>query len=248
MHLTSELIASFNPAQPNFSPTEIYNENWLVKIALHQASGITDTAFPLSFLPCSTWFSEGLLPTAFKPRFRGDSLGESRTHADGVIGHIRIGERGKADLELSTNAKQFTVVEAKMNAPLSPGISHARYYDQAARTVACMAEVMARARVQPNSLNILDFILLAPEENISQGKFDNELNEASVKEKVERRVSAYEGQLDDWYTYRFLPTLNKIRLYPLSWEKALEWISNNKPYVADDLNEYYNLCLRYNKR
>jgi hypothetical protein len=30
----------------------------------------------------------------------GDPLAETRTNADGVIGHILVGEKGKADLEL----------------------------------------------------------------------------------------------------------------------------------------------------
>ena len=150
MDLLSELISSFDPANPHFRPTELYNESWLMKLVFAQASSIPDELFPLGYLPGSTWFSEGLLPTAFKALYQGDPLSEARTHADGVIGHIRIGAKGKADLELEPDAVQFTVVEAKVGSPLSKGTSNAKYFDQAARNVACMAEVIARAGEEPS--------------------------------------------------------------------------------------------------
>jgi len=175
MELLTELISSFNPSYPNYRPTEIYNESWLIKLVLHQASLIDDQDYLLSFLPKSTWFSESLLPTAFKERYKGDPLSESRTNADGVIGQIKIGQKAKADLDLAEKASQFTVVEAKVGSPLSPGVSHARYYDQAARNVACMAEVMARASVKPASLVSLSFVVLAPQYSIDKGTFANEI-------------------------------------------------------------------------
>ena len=245
MHLISELISSFDPANPNFRPTEIYNENWLVKIVMQLASFINDTDYVLGFLPNSTWYSEGLLSTAFKPRYRGDPFGESRTHADCVIGHIRIGYKAKADLELAENAQQFTVVEAKLGSPLSPGVKNAKYFDQAARNVACMAEVMVRADTHPASIKRLDFIVLAPQKSIAKGTFAAEMTKACIREKVKRRVKAYEGQLDSWYKHHFEPTLDKIRLHSLSWDSALEWISGYKSAVADQLNKYYAQCLRF---
>ncbi len=55
----------------------------------------------------ATWISEALLPSSFLPRFRSDLLAESRTHADGIIGHIAIGKHGKADVELLANDAHF---------------------------------------------------------------------------------------------------------------------------------------------
>ena len=66
-----------------------------MKLVIHQASTIKDNEFPLNFHARSTWFSEALLPTAFKARFQGDPLAETRTNADGVIGHFLIGEKAK---------------------------------------------------------------------------------------------------------------------------------------------------------
>ena len=245
MDLISRLISSFNPTEPNFRPTELYNESWLIKIVLHQASEIEDQDFILSFLPNSTWFSEGLLPTAFKERYRGDKLSESRTNADGVIGHIKIGQKAKADLDLDENASQFTVVEAKVGAPLSKRTSNAKYFDQAARNVACMAEVMARADVDPASLKRLEFIVLAPQYSIDKGTFAKEISLESIQSKVKKRVNAYEGELDDWYSNYFEPILKHINIISLSWESALGWISKNKPKLDEELHSFYDLCLKF---
>ena len=58
--------------------------------------------YPLSPLPEARWFSEAWLASAFLPRFRGDRLAESRTHADAVVGHFTIGNPGRAGPGSST--------------------------------------------------------------------------------------------------------------------------------------------------
>ena len=246
MRILTELISSFDAENPNFRPTEIYNENWLVKLIMWQASTIFNRDFPLGFLPGSTWFSEPLLPTAFKARFRGDKLSESRTNADGVIGHFLIGERGKADFDLKPTADQFTVIEAKIGAPLSKGTNNASYFDQAARYIACMAEVIKQAKVHPASISRIDFIVLAPVESIVEGKFRKQMERDSIRSKVKRRVSEYDGALNDWYHDHFEPTLDCIRLASLSWEETIQWIGKEKADVADTLSDFYSRCLEFN--
>lgn len=200
----------------------------------------------MSFLPYSTWFSEALLPTAFKARFSGDPLAESRTNADVVIGHFVIGKRGKADIELKEKPSQFTVVEAKIAAPLSKGTSNAKYFDQAARNVACMAEVIVRTGVSPSSFSRLDFNVLAPMHSIEQGTFSEEMEKCSIRSKVKRRVSEYGGELDTWYKNHFIPILDRMELHSISWEDAIEWIGSEKDIAAKELSDFYNRCLEFN--
>jgi hypothetical protein len=128
-----------------FPPTLLYNEGWFLRLVLDWFSRHDVQGHPLSFGAGARWFSEALLPSAFLARHRGDRLAESWTHADGVVGHFLIGEGGKALLRLAPEAGQLLVLEAKLFRGLSPGVTKARYYDQAARTVACMAEVLRRA-------------------------------------------------------------------------------------------------------
>ena len=75
--------------------------------------------YPLSPLPGARWFSEAWLPSAFQARFRGDPLAESRTHADAVLGHFAIGDPGTSGLALAPDARQFSLLEAKLTNRLS---------------------------------------------------------------------------------------------------------------------------------
>ncbi|NQS92039.1 MAG: hypothetical protein HQ574_06475 [Chloroflexi bacterium] len=245
MSILTDLLSAYDPESPNFRPTEIYNESWLVKLIMSHASSIPTEDHPLSFLPGSSWYSEALLPTVFKAREQGDPLAESRTNADGVIGHFRIGQKAKADFELLENAKQFTVVEAKIGSPLSKGTTNAAYFDQAARNVACMTETLAQAGIKPSSLDQLDFIVLAPYYSIEKGTFSSELDPNSIQEKVKKRVDAYDGELNNWYFDHFIPTLKRINIQSLAWETALEWIGHFKPDITDQLIAFYDMCLIY---
>lgn len=245
MDLLSKLISSFDSASPNFRPTELYNESWLIKLVLRQASKLPVSEFPLGFLADSDWFSEALLPSAFQARFRGDPLSESRTNADGVVGHFTIGEQAKADLQLRENSAQFTVLEAKVGSPLSAGVSNAKYFDQAARNVACMAEVVARSDLHPSDFERLDFVVLAPRHSIDKGTFAEEMSPSSIRSKVEQRVSAYKGQLDRWYEDQFMPLMGQVRLHSVSWEESIDWIGRERPEEASALADFYRLCLEF---
>ena len=182
----TELIARFNPNEPHFRPTELFNEGWLLRLVLNAASDIPFDGFPISFMPDSDWFSEALLPTAFRARSRTDSLAESRTNADGVIGHFKIGSVGKADLLLSSAASQFVVVEAKIRSPLSSGTSNVPGFDQAARSVACIAEVLREANRAPGDSIRLAFVVLAPASELPS--LTPLLQRDSIRSKVDDRV------------------------------------------------------------
>ena len=156
------LISNIDFENPDFPPTILFNEGWLLRLIVDwfSKSGILD--HPLSFPDDGHWFSEARLPSAFLPRFRGDPLAESHTNADGVIGHFTIGTTGKTDLELTPKSTHFVVLEAKLYSGLSKGVTNAKYYDQAARSVATIAEILSRANRKPTSLSYVGFFVLAP--------------------------------------------------------------------------------------
>ena len=140
-------------ADHKFPPTDLFNENWMLRIILDwfTANGNTESLIPV--LPKSKWYSEALLASAFLSQYRGDPLGEKHTHADGAIGHFTIGGSGKGDLVLLPAAEQLIIIEAKMFSPLSSGVTNAKYYDQAARTVGCMAEVLRLSNRHPADMD-----------------------------------------------------------------------------------------------
>lgn len=234
-----------------FPATELYREGWLLRIVLDWFSthGVLDHA--LSFSKGARWFCEAQLPSAFLPRRRKDPLGESRTHTDGIIGHFMVGQTGRTDLSLLQNASQFIVVEAKLYSRLSSGVTHARYYDQAARTVACMSETLKKARLSPAKLATLGFYVLAPQEQIDKGVFRQEMCRRSLQAKVEKRVGEYKGArdgwYDDWYDRWFQPIWEKMKIGCLSWEDLLQKIAEYDPGSANEIREFYEKCLAFNR-
>ena len=182
-----DFLPYINQETPNFPPTILYNEGWLLRLAVDwfSNSGISD--HPLSFPKDGRWFSEARLPSAFLPRFRGDPLAESHTNADGVIGHFTIGSTAKTDLSLNPDASHLVVLEAKLYSGLSKGVTNATYFDQASRTVACIAEVLRQVDYMPATFTNLSYYILAPAEQIKARTFTRYLDKSSINDKVERK-------------------------------------------------------------
>lgn len=246
MQALRTLLDKFNPEQPAFPPTLLFNEGGLLRILLDWFSTHLVPDHPLNFTADATWFSEALLPSAFLPRHRGDPLGETHTHADGVIGQIAVGGEGKADLALVPNATQFVVLEAKISSPLSSGTSNAPDYDQAARNVACMAEVLHRAERSPWDMDRMGFYVLAPEEQIKSGIFEKQMQRESIREKVEKRVSAYDGEKDEWFEAWFTPLIGLVDLGVFSWEAIIDQIGKIDSEVFTAIQDFFALCLQFN--
>lgn len=242
-----KLLESCTTEAPSFPPTLIYNEGWLLRLVLDWFFTHSVPNNPLEFRSNAMWFSEALLPSAFLARFRGDPLAESWTHADGVIGHFMIGKDRKTDLSLLEDAKQLVILEAKMYSGLSSGVSNAKYYDQAARNVACVAEVLHRAMAFPRSLSDIGFYVLAPLSQIEKGVFTKAINRESIKNKVEKRVRDYSGTKDQWYSDWFLPTFQQIEIKDISWEEIIETIRDQEPETANSLESFYELCIKFNR-
>lgn len=202
----------------------------------------------LQFLPNTSWYSEALLPSAFLARQRGDKLAESWTHADGVIGHFQIGENGSGDLSLRNEPSQLIVTEAKIFSKLSAGVTNARYYDQAARNVACIAEVLRRASTPASNFESIGFYVIAPESRINDGIFSQHIGKDAIRDVVERRVSEYEeAQKEQWFAEWFLPTLDAANVRCMSWEELLDVIEVNDPSEVLELRKFYANCLKFNQ-
>ncbi len=232
-----------------FPPTTLYNEGWLLRLVIDWFSRRLGKSHSLAFSPGALWYSEALLPSRFLARHRGDPLAESRTHADGVLGHFTIGEFGVSDLRLDADANQFLITEAKLFSQLSPRVSKVRYFDQAARNVACLAEAVSIAGAQPDQFTSLGFVVLAPREQIDAGVFEQDTNKDSIREKVRRRVNEYNDEVQfEWFANRFLPAWDKARVECISWEEIIEHIKAEDSRSGDELSGFYAQCLRFNRR
>jgi len=248
MERITEMLELTHTAERRFPPTDLYNEGWMLRLVLDWFSRNTDVDFDLQFFLDSRWYSEALLPSAFLARNRGDKLAESWTHADGVIGQFSIGGNGAGDLKLLSDSRQFLVTEAKMFSKLSTGVTNAKYYNQAARNVACIAEVVSRAGISPNSFEKIGFFLIAPESRIEEGVFSANMDRDEIRSTVQRRVSEYEShEKETWFSNSFLPILDVISLREISWEEIVQLISQNDSVAGKEYSEFYSKCLEYNQ-
>jgi len=241
----TELLARCGEPGSVMPPTELYNEGWMLRLVLDYLDRHREVDHPMSPLPGARWYSEALLPSRFKPRHRGDRLAESFTHADGVIGQFDIapGERGAASL--CADAVQFVVCEAKLGSGLSLGTTNAASFDQAARNVACMANMIGEKHVSVTQLTRLGFYVIAPEAQIEARAFRTLVTEESVRTKVAARVAQYEdADMDAWYRTVFEPVLGAINLQLMSWESVLDQLPSGPEVTA--LREFYSQCLRFN--
>jgi len=229
-------------------PTELFNEGWLLRLALDWFSKHPEVQSPLRVPTGSHWYSEALLPTQFGSRKGGIALGESHTHADGAIGRFTIGGTGAGDLVLAGNATHFVIVEAKLNSKLSAGVTNAPNFDQAARNVACMARVMCEADVRPEQISRLGFVVVAPASQIDRGYFASELTKESLQAKVASRAAAYEEAAQTtWVEEWFLPVLDAMEVDAVSWETVLATIEAHDDSADHWFAEFYDCCLHYSR-
>ena len=170
------------------------------------------------------------------------------THADGVIGNYKIGEKGAGDLSLASDAEHLVVLEAKMFSKLSSGVTHARYYNQASRTVACMAEALRRANRKPALLDRLNFFVMAPQQQIDSGVFKRQMTHESILEIVRRRIDEYDESREDWFKEWFLPTMEQLTIGVMSWEELLRYVKGLDLKSGEKLNEFYERCLKFNNK
>jgi hypothetical protein len=241
-----KLIDSVESEPANFPPTLIYNEGWLLRLVLDWYSRNKFSDNPLLFQPGATWFSEGLLPTPFRPRYRGDTRAEARTHADGILGHFTVGGNFKADAKLLPDATQLIVVEAKIYSPLSVGTRNAPNFGQAARNVACITELLYRANRPPSLMTSLAFFVVAPDAQIKTGIFTQKLNSDAISKAVQARARFFSNELGNWVDKWFFPTLGKINIEALSWESLIGDIQAIDPQTYSSISEFYDRCLVHN--
>jgi hypothetical protein len=249
------MLENCSTQKTNLPPTILYNEGWMLRLILDWFANHIDCDHELAFSPNCIWYSEALLPSAFLPAYRGDKLAESWTHADGAIGHFDIGKNNTGELSLKSDAAHLVIVEAKMFSKLSSGVTHARYYNQAARNVACIAEVLKRANRKPEHFSHLGFYVIAPEERLvplNEPTFKEYTTENSIMNTVRQRVEEYKttryySEKQEWFDDWFTPVLQKIKVDMIRWEDVISFIRERTPDDGDELDKFYNLCIKYNR-
>ncbi len=231
-----------------FPATLLFEEGWMLRLVLDWFAENRSVDHPLAFDASARWFSEAILPSTFLRRCRGDPHGEGYTHADGAIGHFQFGSTSQAKLSLNADSTMLKVTEAKMFSALSHRTTRAPGYNQAARNVACLAETIRLAGLDPAAMTDIGFFVLAPEKQIERGVFQGAMNKQSIESVVRHRVETYDGPKMDWFETSFLPVLRRAQVDCLSWESLVDLVDEHDPGFGADLSVYYQSCLRYNQQ
>ena len=247
-HIT-QILSKADTKETHVPPTLLYNEGWMLRLVLNFFATHDMPNHPLSFHGRNNWHSEALLPTQFYARDRSDKLAESWTHADGVYGDFMIGDSAKGDLKLLHDPKVFVVTEAKMFSKLTPHVTNANYYNQAARNVACIAEVLNRANIEPKSFQKLGFYVLVPKEKYDkEPSFNMFVSRDHIKEIVLKRVTEYSSQEKvSWYCEKFLPVIEKMDIDVIHWEDIICEILKIDILYGKELQGFYEKCIVYNR-
>jgi hypothetical protein len=243
-----EVFRSAASDHPRINPTELYCEGWLLRLVLSALEhGIRCLPFVLE--PQSRWFAEPRLYSAFRGRYRSDSLKETHTKADAVVGHFHFG-RTKSGLHLTPSATQFVVLEAKMYSKLSGRTKNAENFDQASRYIGCMAEVLKRASRPLSTYHSLGFYVIAPQSKIDQGVFTQNITPQSIQNQLLSRIEGYEPDAQptyhQWFKTWVLPLLERCQIACISWEQILRVIRERDGEYGALLDEFYANCLRFN--
>ncbi len=143
--------------------------------------------------------------------------------------------------------RQLVVIEGKLFNRLSSGVKNAPYFDQAARTVACIAEILRRAGREPGAMDDLAFLIIAPQARVDDGIFAGDTTLDAIRRKVRRRTEEYNGERDGWFHEWFEPTLRRIDVRCMSWEDVIDVIAFHNPMAGQFIDSFYGKCLRFNR-
>jgi hypothetical protein len=239
-----------NVETTSIPPTLLYNEGWMLRLVLDWFSKNPKIDHPLSFGADCKWYSEALLPSPFLNNPVGAKINEKHTHADGVVGKFNIGSgSNKGDLSLTSSCDFFYVVEAKMYSPLSKGITNAPTYNQAARYVACIADLLVKARLTNTTFQKLAFYVIMPKSKAMIIDTSKILKQENLIKTIQNRINQFEkyplnqefksltwlmNNLDDFVK-------SKIEVDLFSWEEILDFIKDT------ELGMFYKKCEIYNK-
>jgi hypothetical protein len=247
----NKLLDFFNYSKKFTHPTEFYNEGWLTRLLIFSITDFGLKEHPLYIQDNSKYFSESLLYTPFLARSRKDSLAESFTHADSAIGEFNIGnDKNKGSLILTGN--KLKIFEAKINSGFSKDVTNAKFYNQSARYVACITEIIDRANKisQLDSLSIGFYLILPKEQYEKKKTFKEFLDKINIYETVQKRVEQYHNEDDYeqrllWLTTTFKNVLDKITIKPIFYENVISELEGYQ--FHNEINDYYEKCKDYNK-
>jgi len=255
--------------------SEVYNETWMLRMTLaflHDYSGdfrcadekTTKALVTTRDLVRRRWISEGGLHPVFER--------EGPTWTDAIIGDVVAGKeigckKHKRDVDIKMQGDDYVgiaVIEAKIGSAPDEGVKHSADYNQVARNIACLAQLVVKQ--EPKLLEdkySCSFILLGPKDECKSWKGSENYKQLitgawKIIEKQTHGRLVEKGKKKLWNDGRlrrkvdmseegiFKKIVNKIVLHPhvISWDDI---ITATQPR-SKDLDNFYQKVLNEARR
>ncbi|MFC1784974.1 hypothetical protein ACFL0J_05030 [Candidatus Neomarinimicrobiota bacterium] len=249
MNGLNEIIKSINEGNtPNLNPTKIYEEGWMIRLLVYYSIinkiAINTTTnnnidYTIDFAKKINWCSEAVISSPFA---KAPKKKEHNTHADMALGDFKVEFENDAKIILDKEPKFFGILEAKIKSNLSKNVKNADDYNQASRTLACIANL-----THEHEECEIFFGLVAPREKIKTLK--EQISNKTIKRQVESRFNPYKNTFKEEQNMdRILEKIGKAKIFSYSfeeWLKLLEGKIDNKE--SDELISFYGKTLCWNK-
>lgn len=233
----------------NIPPTLIYNEGWMLRLVKKWFQNNPNANHKLAIPEDCSWYSEALLPSPFLFSPPGTKIAEGYTHADGVAGKFDIGLKNKGELSLKPNCDYFYVAEAKMYSSLSTGTTNAPNYNQAARNVACIADIIVRGGLTNQSFKKLGFYVLLPEDHPDMESIKEIMQRENIIAAIKDRLIKFQEPYDkkpssiNWLGQNLNNFVNNtLDIDIITWKEIVDFIND------DGLNDFYEHCKNFNMK
>ena len=235
----NKIIDSIDQEQPNLNPTQIYNEGWMTRLLVKFSIEDKLKFKGIDFYSIRHWCSEALISSPFLPRERKDLLAESHTHADMAVGDFEVNFERNSEIKLKNNPNLFGLVEAKMGSNLGQGVTHAKNYNQASRSLACIAYV-----TKYTSCKIF-FSVVAPEDTLKKYRIDKQIDKEFMMQQIRDRFNQYEEKFKkDKDMDGVLAKANECDVWSASYEVWIDAI--NDPQLKRALKTFYGKSKKWN--
>jgi hypothetical protein len=223
-----------NLGTSKINPTVIFNEGWMIRILVIESmkKGIVIDDIDFGKLAEKEWSSEALISSPFVGIEKNP---EGYTHADIILGDFEIDYSNSGDIKVKNNAEILGIIEAKMGSNLSKETSNAKEYNQASRSICCLAHNAAKYAACETF-----FIIAAPKVTIERYKFSEQMSK--VSKQIEQRF-IHSGKEEDYSAIK-----NKVaacKRTVICYEKWIEFFEGDP--IKRKLEDFYDECKKHNK-
>ena len=233
----TEIIKSIDSDHSRLNPTEIYNEGWMTRILVNNSIRYRIKIKGLDFGKIENWTSEALISSPF---IRADFDREGYTHADIALGNFSVNYETRGEIVIPDNAKIFGIIEAKMGSNLSQGTKHASEYNQASRTLACIA-----SQTHNSSCDIF-FAVVGPKTILDKYRIDKQIDLQHMIKQIENRFSPYSDDFRKKQEMQSIITKARgCKVFLVSYEEWIDEFEDGE--VKELLTGFYEKSKKWNR-